>query len=148
MARSRLLIVTLGVLAASTIACDALLGLGGYKEVDGVDSGTGTGAEDGGEDADSGFSVPKPDAPDAADAPDAGDEDAADASVTIDGPVGPPLLERWAQWPMPNPDAAISSGADASLPNPMTYHAGSDGGAATVFDNRTHLVWSSADYAA
>jgi hypothetical protein len=145
MAPSRVALALVASLAGCALACDALLGLGGYQEVDCIaDCGQGAGPEAGDSAADSAMEVSTtPDASDAADALDASDGDAGDTSPTFDGPVdGPPLTLLWARWRMPNPDAAAAPSIDAapSLPNPMAYDAGADAG--TAYDLVTLLTWT------
>lgn len=143
MAPSRVVLALAAALAVSALACDALLGLGAYQEVDG-DSGaeSGAGSLDGSEDASDTSITTNPDASDASVASDA---DASDALPNFDGSVdGLPLTELWAQWTMPNPDASSAPTLDGSptLPNPMEYDAGADGGSSTVLDLRTGLTWT------
>jgi hypothetical protein len=87
-----------------------------------------------------------PDGGDAADEADAWD--AADADAEADAPadasdadayIAPPSVSQvWVHWVMPNPDAAIGPGSEASLPNPMTY---APGGPGSVLDVQTGLQW-------
>jgi hypothetical protein len=67
---------------------------------------------------------------------DRGDAD-ADADVAEISP--PTAHEIWAHWPMPNPDAAIAGGSDATLPNPMAYDTYGEAG--TLLDKVTRLTW-------
>lgn len=143
MAPSRVVLALGAALAVSALACDALLGLGAYQEVDGdAAAESGAGSFDGSEDASDTSMTANPDASDASVAPDA---DASDALPNFDGSVdGLPLTELWAQWTMPNPDASAAPTLDGSptLPNPMEYDAGADGGAATALDLQTGLTWT------
>jgi hypothetical protein len=150
--RARLAWLAAATLAATLAACDALLGLGDYSRVGcafNCDSDSGEGgsaAETGGPDS-------TVDAGDAGDGSDATDVDAGEASMadgTQDAPPpgdgggdGPTLLQGWAQWPMPNPDAAIGPESSTLLPNVMSYEGGiSDAGMGNVYDNVTRLTWS------
>ena len=143
MAPSRVAFALVALLAGCALACDALLGLGGYKEVDPVDSGEDVAPEVGGDATDAGMdSSTTLDASDAGDALEDSDGDAATVPP-FDGPIdGPPLTLLWAQWPMPNPDAATAPTIDGSppLPNPMNYDAGAD--ASTALDFVTGLTWT------
>jgi hypothetical protein len=144
MAPSRALLAAVAMLATSALACDALIGLDAYSDVDGSSE---SGQVDGDDTVDSPVDMtnpevsPPPDGPEGSIGSDAGDAADGDASI-YDGPVydGLPLTAFWARWPMPNPDAAIAPGADAMLPNPMSYAGGGDAGP-TVVDNVTHLTW-------
>jgi hypothetical protein len=144
MARSRLAFALVAVLAGCALACDALLGLGGYQEVDPTDSGQDVAPEVGGDVTDEVMdSSTTPDASDAADALDVSDGDGGFTVPPFDGPIdGPALTLLWARWPMPNPDAATAPLIDGSppLPNPMAYDAGADSG--TAFDVVTMLTWT------
>jgi hypothetical protein len=149
MAPSRVILAVAVALAGCALACDALLGLGGYQEVPCIDCGQDTGAAgDAGPDVfDAGMEASLlQDAQDASDGGDASDADAdadADATPTFDGSVdGPPLTELWARWNMPNPDASSAPTivGSPSLPNPMAYDAGADAG--TAFDVVTKLTWT------
>jgi hypothetical protein len=147
MAPSRVVLAAVAALAGCALACDALLGLGSYKEVDCIDCSTGP--EDGGDTSDSPVDTSMLDASDAGDALDASDGDAGDTSPVFDGSVdAPTLTELWARWPMPNPDAAAAPTLDGSpsLPNPMAYDAGADAG--TAFDVTTGLTWTREDFMA
>jgi hypothetical protein len=157
MALSRALLVTLAMLATGALACDALLGLDAYSDVDGS-TDSGEAASDDASDASMDMTTPDggpvvADAADAGDAADVTDGDAGDAPPIFDGAFdGLPPTAYWARWPMPNPDAAIAPGADAMLPNPMSYAGGGDA-SATAVDRVTNLTWSTAasaasDYAA
>lgn len=157
MAPSRALLAAVAMLATSALACDALLGLGAYSDVDASSDSGEAGAEDAGDasmDMTNPEVSPSPDgagasdAADAADAADATDADAGDTSPIYDGAFdGLPPTAYWARWPMPNPDAAIAPGADAMLPNPMSYTGGGDA-SATVVDEVTNLTWRTAAVAA
>jgi hypothetical protein len=152
-------LVVLAALAAAAgalVACDALIGLNTFRvcTTDCPDTGTDAG-EDVIEEPDSG--APFDGTTDAGDgAPDAGGDafDAGDASDASDssfstqpdsateaGPdvAAPTVTEIWVHWPMPNPDAAIAPGLDASLPNQMHYAPGDAGD--PVLDEVTHLTW-------
>jgi hypothetical protein len=143
MARSRTLVLgVLAGIAGALAGCDSLLGLGNYSAVPcaedcGVDGSAGD--VDGGADA----TLDAADASDASDADATSDADAAfEAGPISDAPPdAPPVIAAWARWPMPNPDAALYPGSDASLPNPMSYDAGADGGSPTVYDAVTGLTW-------
>lgn len=146
MAPSRVVLAVAAALAVSALACDALLGLGSYQEVD-PDGGNGGVAQDSGEDVtDTGVDTSMADAFEGGLEPDASDAgDAPDTAPTFDGAIdGPPLTDLWARWRMPNPDASTASTIDgaASLPNPMAYDGGGDAG--TAFDLVTGLTWSTA----
>ena len=142
-ASRRALVPCLAAAALALAACDALLGLGQYKDVDcAVDCGT---------DAREG-STAFPEASEAADGPDAAsmsdaglDGDAfgttADVAIPEGGWPVPTGHEIWAHWPMPNPDAAIAPDASTLLPHPMTYDAGADGGDLVAYDVVTRLTW-------
>jgi len=149
MARSRLAFALVTMLAGGALACDALLGLGGYKEVD-PDSGQGVAPEAGGDATDAATdSSTMLDASDAADVLDASDGDGGATVPPFDGSIdGPPLTLVWARWPMPNPDASAAPTIDGSppLPNPIAYAAGADAGAA--FDVMTGLTWTRGSSAA
>jgi len=142
MAPSRVAFALVAVLAGCALACDALLGLGGYQEVD-ADSGSVVAPEASDDASDAPMdSSTTLDASDAGDAFDASDGDGATVAP-FDGPIdGPPLTLLWAQWPMPNPDAASAPTIDGSppLPNPMAYDAGAD--ASTALDLVTGLTWN------
>jgi hypothetical protein len=138
-------LVFAGVAVFALAACDVLLGLGNYRDGDG-DAGQDAQAEaqveagiDGAVDA-------------SVDAHrDAGADADADAAVGQNeaGIDAPSLLQRWAQWPMPNPDASIGGDSSVLLPNTMSYDAGDegglmvDGGGLVVLDEVTGLVWQS-----
>ena len=149
MATSRRAVAGLAVIAATVAACDALLSLGDYSKVDCAFNceagGEGGEVTDGGPDATA-------DVFDAGNPLDAADADAGDgeASVVDSAPEAqlvdaagdaPSNVLRWAQWPMPNPDAAIAPEASTLLPNTMGYDAGADGGGTTVLDLVTGLTW-------
>jgi hypothetical protein len=133
-------LVFAGVAVFGLAACDVLLGLGNYSDGPG-DASQDAQAEaqveagiDGGVDA-------------SVDAHrDAGADADADADAAVGeneaGIDGPTLLQRWAQWPMPNPDASIGGDSSVLLPNTMSYDAG-DGGSVSVLDEVTGLVWRS-----
>lgn len=146
MARSRALLVAVVALGACALACDSLLGLGKYQEVDCVgDCGQGSGSPEGGDDAsEGGLDTWTPDVAEGGLTPDASDGDAPDTSPVSDGAIGdgPPLTELWARWHMPNPDASSAPGVDGAgpLPNPTAYIDGAV--ASTVFDVITGLTWS------
>ena len=144
MGSSRKAVAALAVIAATVAACDALLGIGDYSKVDcafdcsvvAVDASEAGAATDTGLDV---FDAGNPDAGDG----DAGEVDSALEAQPGDGAVdAPSVLLRWAQWPMPNPDAAIAPEASTLLPNTMAYDAGADGGSTTVLDLVTNLTWS------
>jgi len=119
-------------LALGAAACDALLGLGQYQSVAcvGSDCPPDAAADTGTDvniDQDAGsMSDDAPPDTSSLPPPDASDEG------------GPPLFERWAHWPMPNPDASIGGDSSTPLPNPMAYDAGGSG---PVYDARTKLTW-------
>jgi len=139
----RVPIVGLAALAFALAACDALLGLGQFKDVS-------CGADCGADGGDGGGGIVAPDATgDVVTIADAGFE--ADAVGPFDAPPGdagipeggwpsPTAHELWAHWPMPNPDASIGDDG-GPLPNPMAYDAGPDGGSAVVYDEVTRLTW-------
>jgi hypothetical protein len=140
--RTRALAAAIVATAAAAAACDAILGLGGYRRVDCAF------CDDGSVD---GFgSVPDTSVFDANDAPFATDADAGDAAkdvttdVTLTDVEAPEVSphETWAHWPMPNPDAAIAPDSNVLLPNQMTYDAGPEGGLeGGTLDGVTHLLW-------
>jgi len=149
MATSRRAIAGLAVIAATVAACDALLSLGDYSKVDCAFH-----CEAGGEEG--GIADGAPDATadvlDAANPLDSGDADAGDGEASMvdsaaEAQLGdaagdaPSNVLRWAQWPMPNPDAAIAPEASTLLPNTMGYDAGADGGSLTALDLMTGLTW-------
>jgi hypothetical protein len=152
MGRSRVALALVAALAGCALACDALLGLGGYQEVNCLDCGQG--AAEGGDDAadapmETTSTPDASDASDAADVLDASDGDAGDTSPVFDGPIdGPPLTLLWARWSMPNPDASIAPtiSGSPSLPNPMAYDAGADAG--TALDVVTGLTWTRGSFQA
>lgn len=124
-------------LAVTLAGCDLLLGLNQYENVTCAFS----------------FECPEagPDGP-SADAADSGLDGASNEggdapSDAVAPPEGgypaPAATQVWVHWLMPNPDAASAPGfPDAgALPNPMTYDAGADGGAPTVYDAVTGLTW-------
>jgi hypothetical protein len=142
----RAAVAGLAALAFALAACDALLGLGKYKDVSCAgDCGSDAEAESSG--------AFEPDAADAADAAavyDAALEaDAVSApDVVVDvvptpesGWPTPTAHEIWAHWPMPNPDASIGGDSSTPLPNPMSYDAGPEGGSPVAFDEVTNLAW-------
>lgn len=144
-------LVGLATVGAMLAACDALLGLGDYAKVTcavGCDAGdesaaprdSGASGPDVTLDAGEGSDVDAGQTGQGADAGDAASEATPLSDAT---PDAPPLTAEWAQWPMPNPDAGVYPGAsqDAALPNPISYDAGADGGAATAYDNVTGLTW-------
>ena len=147
-ASRRALVGAAALLAFGAAACDALLGLGQYKdcnEGDCPDAGSdGPGSIDAADASDSAADVGAvfDEAGDVSNgSADAGDGGGGplDASGTGDGSVSP--VDRWARWLMPNPDASIGGDSSTLLPNPMAYDAGDGGLAATVYDTVTHLVW-------
>lgn len=151
MAPSRALLVAVAALATSALACDALLGLDAYSKVDAAASDAESDTSDAAMDTttpDASLGGDALDASDGGDAADATEGDAGDTSIIFDGAVDalPPTLS-WARWLMPNPDAAIAPGADAMLPNPMSYTGGGDA-STTATDDVTHLIWSTATVAA
>ena len=132
-------------LVCAGIACDTLLGLGGYTVGDDVDGGTpgGGGGVDASLDADAQNAATRDASFDAG--RDGGGEamaEGVDFDATPDVTT-PTALQIWAQWPMPNPEASIAPGSDASLPNPMTYAVAdaSGDGASEVYDEVTGLAW-------
>ncbi len=143
----------LGALVGALAACERVMGLSNYSIVDGVDaagesfdsgqpdsSEYDTGAIDSTVDVavDGGDSAVDADASDAT-----VNDGAGDGPFVSDAPIeAPELATLWAQWPMPNPDAAIAPDSATRLPNPMTYDAGADGGATTALDLVTGLTWS------
>ncbi len=127
------------VAAVALAACDVLLGLGDYEKVDcrpGVDCLDG--AADATSEAMAEASV---------DASTDANEASLDAGKGVDAFAvdGPSLLQTWAQWPMPNPEASIAVDSSALLPNPMKYDAAPWGDAADgregIVDGVTGLVW-------
>jgi len=139
--------IGIAAMVAGAAACDSLIGLGKYSTVpeDGGASDTGGGGtNDSADENDSTTGLPE-----------AGPSDAGDASdVTVDvspSDAGPPpdvsvdapsLVTLWAQWPMPNPDAAIAPDSGTLLPNQMSYQVNGDGGpGTTVHDTVTKLTW-------
>jgi hypothetical protein len=149
MATSRKAVAALAALAATAAACDALLSLGDYAKVDcAFNCDAGEGGE-GGEIVD-GAPDATADVFDAGNPLDAGDAGDGEASVIDSAPEAqlgdaagdaPSNVLRWAQWPMPNPDAAIAPEASTLLPHTMGYDAGADGGSTTVLDLVTGLTW-------
>jgi|HubBroStandDraft_1064217.scaffolds.fasta_scaffold99099_2 uncharacterized protein DUF1566 len=140
--RGRIVAATV-VFALAVVGCDALLGLGQFRDVPCA------------------FDCPEasveasiPDASDSGDASDAGDAsdsgDASDAADALDATFVPDVVdefvlpeaasphETWAHWPMPNPDASIAPDSSTLLPNPMAYDAAADG---SVLDTVTGLTW-------
>jgi hypothetical protein len=135
------------MLLASFAACDSLIGLGDYNVVPAQDSGAadsmGIGSNDAADETDSTTTGPEAGPFDAGDASDVTVDDApSDAApppdVSIDAPS---LVTLWAQWKMPNPDAAIAPDSGTLLPNQMSYQVNGDAGQITVTDLVTNLVW-------
>jgi hypothetical protein len=123
--------------AASLAACDALLGLGDYSKVDCAFNCDASGVVL----TEAGRDVMPEAALDASDASDASDADAAEVALTdADAASGPTLTQRWAHWPMPNPDAAIAPDSAVRLPNTMSYGV-TDAG--YILDKVTSLQWTS-----
>jgi hypothetical protein len=136
-------------------ACEVLIGLNQFSvgcADGGCDATVPQEAGDDGDDAPDGFGIGPEDAAEAAfgddAAPDQGTPDGgadADASSDADAAdalpdIAPPTAsEIWVHWAMPNPDAAIAPGSEASLPNPMTYAPGDAG--PYVYDLKTGLKW-------
>lgn len=112
MARSRRLALAIAVAGAlvvpALVACNSLIGL------DAFDKTQCSGARC-----------------DAGPLPDVAIPDAS-ADVKLDAPKGADPVS-WARWPMPNYDG----GADAGLPNPLSYGVNGD----QITDNVTKLVW-------
>jgi hypothetical protein len=147
MARSRRVLhaaFALGALGATLAACNSILGLGNYSVVPegGAEEDSPT-FDTGDEFYEAGAFDSTTDSGDGGDAADVTVEDASDSMVTPDVTVdaAPVLTTLWARWPMPNPDASIAPGADAMLPNQMSYEVNGDGGTATVTDLVTNLTW-------
>ena len=141
-------------------ACDVVLGLNKYSETYCNGSDCPDASSDGaqGASSDAGTDATSDSATDAfADAEADGDGGPELADVAIDSPS---LALLWAQWPMPNPDAAIAPDSSTLLPNPMLYAANvaatggdaGDGGSdasdaavpTSVTDLVTGLVWETA----
>ena len=147
MATSRRAVAGLAVIAATVAACDALLSLGDYSKVDCAFNceagGEGCETADGAQEA----TADVLDAGNPLDAGDAGDGEASAVDSAPEAQLGdaagdaPSNVLRWAQWPMPNPDAAIAPEASLLLPYTMGYDAGADGGSTTVLDLVTGLTW-------
>jgi hypothetical protein len=142
-------LVTASLIAVSLTACDILLGLDQYRNVDCandcLDAAPHADAGDAGRDAGS-----VEDASDASVTPDARlDASEAQADVGFDAPPPPeggypvpPGHQIWAHWRMPNPDASAGTpDSSALLPNPMGYDAGADGGSQVAYDLVTGLSW-------
>jgi hypothetical protein len=152
-ASERVAVAGLAACAFTLAACDVLLGLGQWSDVacaspDYPDSACADVRETGVVHETGPYEVGPPDTgPEAEagavdlDAADA-DADAGDVVVYPDGPPVPSVYETWAHWPMPNPDAAIAPDSSTLLPHTMTYDAGVDGSATTVYDVVTKLTWS------
>ncbi len=140
-ASRRQTVVVVGACAMALAACDAILDLGQYHDVPcAIDCGSGL--------KESGIGPVSDATADTTTMPESGadagtdaDADAGDVSLPDSEPV-PTAHELWAHWPMPNPDAALGPESSTALPNPMTYDAGADGGAAVVYDVVTQLTWS------
>ncbi len=131
------------VLTVVATGCDALLGLGHFKDVPcaldcpDVTTVDASLAETGARETGLPGGGPMPaDASDAADA--VVDVQAMDATDAIPPVEAASPHEVWAHWPMPNPDAAIAPDSSTLLPNPMTYDASVDG---SVVDIVTGLTW-------
>jgi hypothetical protein len=143
--RRATLLVGIAAMIASLAACDSLLGLGNYNVVPadgGADSGGGA-TGDAADENDSTIGLPEAGPSDAGDASDVTADDApSDAGPPPDVSVdAPSLVTLWAQWPMPNPDAATAPESGTLLPNQMTYDLGADGGSPTAYDTVTKLTW-------
>jgi hypothetical protein len=141
----------MAALGATLAACDSLIGLGQYSVVPcdadcpGADS-SGNAAMDAGDELDASTAPFDSTVADVTDASDASDvtvvDGAPEAAPITDASFEASPVTLWAQWPMPNPDAAIAPGADAMLPNQMSYEINGDGGAGTtVTDLVTKLTW-------
>jgi hypothetical protein len=139
--------VGMAALLASVAACDVLAGLGNYSLVPPADSGAadsmGIGATDAADENDSTTTMPEAGPLDASDASDVTVDDATPEAapppdVSVDAPS---LVTLWAQWKMPNPDAAIAPDSSTLLPNQMSYQVNGDAGQITVTDLVTNLVW-------
>jgi hypothetical protein len=139
------LLVGIAAVLASFAACDSLIGLGQYSVVpaDAAADSTGGGTSDALDENDSTtnpLDAGPGDAGDASDVTvvDATPEAAPPPDVSVDAPS---LVTLWAQWPMPNPDAAIAPDSGTLLPNQMAYDLGPDGGSTTAYDTVTKLTW-------
>jgi hypothetical protein len=149
--RGRIAAASVGLVIAAA-GCDALLGLGQFKNVpcafDCPDVSTQ-------ETSVAEAAVPEASSPDVVDSGDAGNwsetsvaPDAAFLPDAVDELVPPEAAsphEVWAHWAMPNPDASIAPDSSVPLPNPMAYDASADG---RVLDTVTKLTWESSSYAA
>jgi len=136
----RLALAAIG--CAAVAACNAIAGLGEFQDVPCEPCQEAGGSFDSGPPPDD---VVVPVETGAIDASVDADADATTVDTGIDaptddvGPVVPPdtgtsIDYTWALWVMPN-------GADAGLPTPASYVAGTDGG---VHDVWTHLTWGNA----
>jgi hypothetical protein len=141
-------VVALAACGATLAACDSLIGLGNWStvqcEVDcGAADGSGSLGDDGGNQSDSTLDVFEAATFDAGDASDVTVVDAAPEAMPVsDASVdAPSLVTLWAQWPMPNPDAAIAPDSSTLLPHQMSYQVNGDGGLSTVTDLVTNLTW-------
>jgi hypothetical protein len=126
------------VLAFAGAGCDALLGLGQFKDV-GCAYDCPDATRDAGVSIDAGDAGPLADASDGSDSP--GLLDAPFVPDSLDELAVPEAAsphQRWAHWPMPNPDASIAPDSSTPLPHTMTYEAGTGG---TVVDAVTWLIW-------
>ena len=144
-------LAAMAALGATLAACDSLIGLGNYSVVPcdadcpSADS-SGNAAMDAGDELDSSIAPLDSTVADVADGGDASDVTVADVAAetapVLDASFEASPVTLWAQWPMPNPDAAIAPGADAMLPNQMSYQVTGDGGpGTTVTDLVTKLTW-------
>jgi hypothetical protein len=143
----RALVGVAALLALGAAACDALLGLGQYKDCSEVgcppidasdevfDAAEASQASDAGSSSSG----------DAGDASPEGGDGAAEGGGRMQDGAGPgdgsASVREWARWPMPNPDASAGGDSAALLPNTMVYDAGDGGPGATVFDTVTGLTW-------
>jgi hypothetical protein len=132
-------LVFAGAAVFALAACDVLLGLGNYSDGDAMPDAHEAQAEAG---MDGTADVYEASVDAHADA----DADAEAGVQANDGGIdGPTLVQRWAQWPMPNPDASIGGDSSVLLPNTMWYDAAFAWDAAdaglTVTDEVTQLVW-------
>ncbi len=144
-ASRRTALVAATSVAGSLLGCDAVLGLQNFHE---VPCAFDCGAEDAELREAAGEAEAMADAGmDSAAAVDVDAADVVDADAIVPDAgfdeTGPTVTQRWARWPMPNPDAAIAPDSSTPLPNPMAYEAGADSG--VVRDAVTGLFWERTD---